>query len=157
MRHPRPPARPLLLALFIGTAAQAQTLTNTGALSFGSFTAGTGGTVTVSAAGARSKSGGVILVSQGGVAAAAQFTVSGTPSATFTITLPADGTVFLSDGASGSMALNSFTSNPPNTASAGLLSGGGTANVSVGATLTVGNAQTPGNYSGSFTVTVNYP
>lgn len=150
--------RLLACALLLGgVAAQSQTLTNNSGLSFGSFAAGTGGTVSVSAGGARTKSGSVILASQGGVAAAAQFTISGTPSASFTITLPADGTVFLSDGASGSMALNGFTSNPPNTASAGLLSGGGTATISVGATLTVGSSQTPGSYSGNFSVTVNYP
>jgi hypothetical protein len=145
------------LLLATALAAQAQSLTNTAALSFGSFTAGTGGTITVNAAGARAKTGSVILVNQGGAAAAAQFTVSGTPGASFTITLPVDGTVFLSNGGSGSMALNGFTSNPPTTASAGLLSGGGTATISIGATLTVSNAQTPGSYSGNFSVTVNYP
>ncbi|HEY0953308.1 MAG TPA: DUF4402 domain-containing protein [Roseateles sp.] len=152
MRRPPRLAWALVLLAAAGTAP-AQTLTNTGALSFGSFTAGAGGSVTVSAGGARSKAGSVILVNQGTSAAAAQFTVSGTPSAMFDITLPADGTVFLSDGASGSMALNNFISSP---ATSGMLSGGGTLTVSVGATLTVGNAQTPGSYSGSFNVTVNY-
>jgi len=146
-----------LLPLATALVAPAQTLTNTSALSFGGFVAGSGGTVTVATGGGRMKTGGVILVNQGGVAAAAQFTVSGTPTATFTITLPADGTVFLSGSTSGSMALNGFTSSPPNTASAGVLSGGGTATISVGATLTVGNAQTPGSYGGNFNVTVNYP
>lgn len=157
MRRHRPPAFLLLPALLAAAAAPAQTLTNTTGLSFGAFVAASGGTVTIATSGGRTRTGSVILVNQGGIAAAAQFTVSGTPGATFTITLPADGTVFLSDGASGSMALNSFTSNPAPTASAGLLSGGGTATISVGATLTVGNAQSPGNYSGSFNVTVNYP
>ncbi|MBI3349288.1 MAG: DUF4402 domain-containing protein [Burkholderiales bacterium] len=142
----------LLLAL-AGAATQAQTLTNTAALSFGAFTAGAGGTITVNAAGARTKTGSVILVNQGGTAAAAQFTISGTPSAVFTISLPVDGTVFLSDGAAGSMALNGFVSSP---ASTGVLSGGGTQQISVGATLSVGSAQATGGYTGSFNVTVNY-
>lgn len=147
-------ARGAVLALMLaGAVAQAQTLGNTGALSFGSFTAGAGGTITVSTAGARMKTGSVILVNQGGSASAAQFTVSGTPSAAYSISLPANGTVFLSDGASGSMALNSFTSSPNGS---GVLSGGGTAQVNVGATLTVGNNQASGSYSGSFSVTVNY-
>lgn len=157
MHRHRPPACMLLVALLAAATASAQTLTNTSGLSFGAFVAGTGGTVTVATNGGRTKTGSVILVNQAAVAAAAQFTISGTPGATFTITLPADGTVFLSDGASGSMALNSFTSNPASTASAGVLSGGGTATISVGATLTVTNAQSSGNYSGSFNVTVNYP
>jgi hypothetical protein len=140
----------LLLAC---AAAPGQTLTNTGALSFGAFTAGSGGTVTVSPAGARIKTGSVILVNQAGVASAAQFTISGTPNAVFTLSLPADGTTFLSDGGSGSMALNSFTSSPATT---GVLSGGGTQTLSVGATLSVSNLQATGSYTGAFSVTVNY-
>jgi hypothetical protein len=50
------------------------------------------------------------------------------------------------------MALNSFASSPPT----GTLSGGGSQLIQVGATLTVGSSQAPGNYSGSFNVTVNY-
>lgn len=143
------------LALLLATSAatQAQTLTNNSPLSFGSFTAGAGGSVTVAPGGGRSKAGAVILVNQGVPAAAAQFTISGTPSAMFDITLPANGTVLLSDGASGSMAVNNFTSSP---SGSGMLSGGGTQTINVGATLTVGGAQAPGGYSGSFNVTVNY-
>lgn len=140
-------------AALLTAAASAQTLTNSGALSFGAFTAGSGGSITVTPGGARLKTGGVILVNQSGTAGAAQFTISGTPSAVFAITLPADGTVVLSDGASGTMALNAFTSNPGTT---GILGGGGTATITVGATLTVGGAQTPASYSGAFNVTVNY-
>ncbi len=50
------------------------------------------------------------------------------------------------------MALNTFTSSPPN----GTLSGGGMQLVQVGATLTVGNGQPAGNYAGTFSITVNY-
>lgn len=143
----------VLLAAMALPSSRAQTLTNTGALSFGSFTAGSGGSVTVSAGGGRLKSGGVILVNQGSSASAAQFTVTGTPGTTIDITLPSDGVVVLSDGAAGTMAVNGFTSSP---SGSGVLSGGGTLLISVGATLTVGSQQTPGNYAGSFIVTVNY-
>ena len=143
----------VLALLLAGTGASAQTLNNTTALSFGAFTAGSGGTITVGTSGARVKTGSVILVNQAGTASAAQFTISGTPNAMFTISLPVDGTVFLSDGGSGSMALNGFASSP---AAVGVLSGGGTQQISVGATLSVGGAQTTGNYSGAFSVTVNY-
>ncbi|MDM4764966.1 DUF4402 domain-containing protein [Pelomonas sp. SE-A7] len=129
-----------------------QDITAGGSLSFGSFTAGGGGTVSVSAAGLRSKTGAVLLVSQGAVASAASFTVVGTSNANVVISLPLDGTVQLSDGGN-TMALNGFVSSP---GPVGTLSGGGTLNLAVGATLTVGNLQPAGSYSGSFAVTINY-
>ncbi|MBH2010019.1 MAG: DUF4402 domain-containing protein [Xanthomonadaceae bacterium] len=134
-------------------AAQAQSIANTGDLSFGSFVAGSGGTIAVTTGGGRTKTGGVMLVAQGGGSTAAQFSVSGTAAATYAITLPANDTVTLSDGNSHTMAVNSFVSSPSAT---GTLSGGGTQSLSVGATLTVGNAQPPGSYAGSFPVTVSY-
>ena len=141
-------------ACLLGTpAAQTQTIANTGSLSFGSFVAGTGGTIAVAASGERSKTGAVILVPQGGGGTAAQFTVSGTAAATYAITLPSNDTVSLSDGNSHSMAINWFVSYPSAT---GILSGGGTQMLRVGATLTVDNAQAPGSYAGSFSVIVNY-
>lgn len=113
----------------------------------------------MNAAGMRSKTGGVIPVSQGVPATAGQFNVSGAPSAGYAISLPADGVVTLSDGNGHSMAVNGFLStpisNPPG--STGTLSGGGIQILSVGATLTVVNAQAPGSYSGFYSVTVNYP
>ena len=142
-----------LAACLLGaSAAQAQTLANTSGLSFGSFVAGAGGSIAVTTSGGRSKTGSVFLLSQGGISTAAQFTVSGTAGATYAITLPADGTVALSSG-SNTMAVNSFVSFP---SAMGTLSGGGTQLLSVGATLTVGNAQPPGSYAGSFSVTINY-
>jgi len=148
----------LLLATLLGlllpaAAPQAQTLSNNAGLSFGAFTAGSGGSIMLSSAGARSKTGGVLLVNQGGSPAAAQFTISGTPNAVFTISLPVDGMVLLTDGGPNTMALNGFVSSPSGT---GTLSGGGTQLISVGATLTVGNLQAPGSYTGAFSVTVNY-
>lgn len=126
-------------------------ISNTGALAFGKFVAGSGGSVTVSANGVRSTSGGVMLVPSG-AGAAAQFAVSGDPNLTYSISLPADGLGALASGAN-SMAVNTFTSSPSLT---GTLSAGGTDTVSVGATLSVGSNQAIGNYSGSFNVTVNY-
>lgn len=143
------------LALAAATAlVQAQSISNTTALSFGAFTAGSGGTVKVDSAGLRTKTGMVMLVNQGGSASVAQFTVSGTSNATYSITLPADGSVVLTDGGSNTMTLNLFTSNP--LPGSGLLSAGGTQLVSIGATLTVGSSQVPGSYTGSFNITVNY-
>lgn len=144
----------LAAACFFATpAVQAQTIASTSGLSFGSFVASTGGTIAVSASGGRSKTGSVILLTQGGGSTAAQFTVSSTAAAIYTITLPADGTVALVDDSGHSMALNGFVSYPSAT---GTLSGGGTQMLSVGATLSVNNAQARGSYSGSFPVTVHY-
>jgi len=143
-----------LTAYVLGVSvAQAQTVASTGSLSFGAFVASTGGTIVVTTGGGRSKTGSVILIAQGGSSAAAQFTVSGTATAVYAITLPANDTVALSDGNNHSMALNGFVSSPGAT---GVLSVGGTQLLRVGATLTVDNAQAPGHYEGTFPVIVNY-
>lgn len=94
-----------------------------------------------------------MLMAQGGSSAAAQLIVSGTATAAYAITLPANDTVALSDGNNHSMALNGFVSDPSAT---GVLSVGGTQLLRVGAALTVGNAQAPGHYDGTFSVIVNY-
>lgn len=141
----------LACAATAAAAGWAQTLVAGQALTFGSFAAGSGGTVTISAAGARSAGGGVVLVSSG-PGAVAQFTVSGDANAGYAITLPANGEVSLTSGAN-SMAVNNFVSNP---ASTGQIGGGGSQTLMIGATLSVGNSQPPGNYSGTFNVTVIY-
>jgi hypothetical protein len=132
--------------------AAGQGINEVSGLSFGNFIASSGGTITVAPGGGRLQTGSVVLVGQGSSYAPAQFTVSGTANATYTITLPSNNTVALTDAASHAMALNYFQSNPPT----GMLSGGGSQVIHVGATLTVGNGQAPGNYAGSFNVTVNY-
>ncbi len=142
------------LALLCITApmSRAQTLTNPQPLVFGSFAPGlSSGTVTVNAAGARSAGGGVFLVSSG-AGSAASYTVGGTGSASYAITLPANGVVVLTSGPN-SMAVNNFVSSPALT---GVIGGGGTQTLMVGATLSVGSQQPTGSYSGSFNVTVEY-
>lgn len=129
----------------------AQTVIPVQALSFGSFAAGSGGVVTISAAGFRSQVGGVTLLSSA-PGSASLFSVTGTPSATYAITLPANGVVTLTGGA-GSMAVNNFTSSPGLT---GALNGGGTQALWVGAALSVAGNQASGAYAGSFDVTINY-
>ena len=128
-------------------------ISNTQALAFGKFVAGSGGSVIINASGARSATGGVFLVPSGG-GAVAQFSVTGNPNAAYAITLPADGVVTLTIAGGGSaMAVNSFVSNP---ASAGTLGGGGAQTLKAGAALTVGAGQAAGNYSGTFEVIVVY-
>ena len=121
------------------------------ALAFGKFAAGSGGTVTIGANGTRSGGGGVVLLPSAG-GSAAQFGVSGEPNTSYAITLPANGTVQLASG-SNSMAVNSFSSSPN---AVGQLSLGGSQTLSIGATLNVAGNQPPGNYSGSFNVSIDY-
>lgn len=125
---------------------------NTRALSFGSFVAGNGGSVTVSTNGNRNAGGSVVLIpSSEGIAA--QFAVSGDPDTTYTIQLPGNDFVSLT-GPGMDMFVNDFTSTP--SGAGGQLGTGGSQVLSVGGTLNVGSNQTPGSYSGSFSVTVNY-
>lgn len=133
-------------------AENALSLLNTRGIAFGAFAAGTGGGVVISPAGSRSATGGVVLIaiSEG---EAAQFTISGDPDFTYSISLPSDGTVALDDGAGHSMEITGFTSHPALT---GQLSGGGSQALAIGATLNVGAHQPAGNYAGDFPVTVNY-
>lgn len=144
---------PLLIAVVpVATAQEAMTLDNTRSLSFGSFVAGTGGSVTLSPLGQRTMTGSVVaLPSVPGHSA--EFTVSGDPGATYFIDLPGDASVALT-GPGSDMRLTSFTSQP--SGAGGQLGGGGTQVLSVGATLEVGSSQTSGDYSGNFSVIVNY-
>jgi len=120
-------------------------------LSFGSFVAGNGGSVTVSTTGNRSAGGVVLIPSSQGTAA--QFTVSGDLNATYTIQLPVNDVVSLTGPGNG-MFVNTFTSTP--SGAGGQLGAGGSQALSVGGTLNVGSDQAPGSYSGTFSVTVSY-
>ena len=113
----------------------------------------TGGTVVLVPAGTRTATGGATLPNTAGTVTAASFTVNGQATYTYAITLPS-ADVSLSDGASHTMIVNAFTSNPSAT---GVLTGG-TQVLTVGATLNVGAAQAPGVYVSAtpFNVTVNY-
>lgn len=132
--------------------AEAIAIQNTQPLAFGSFVAGSGGSVTVDTGGARSAGGGVVLIpSSSGTAA--EFTVTGDLLATYTIQLPSDGFVELT-GPGSAMVIDGFTSMP--SGANGELGAGGSQSLSVGATLNVDSGQSPGHYEGSFTVIVEY-
>jgi hypothetical protein len=113
----------------------------------------TGGTVVLSPASGRTKTGGVTLPATAGTVTAASFTVTGTGTYAYTVTLPStDHTI--SDGTN-NMIVNTFTSNP--SGANGALTAG-TQTLLVGATLNVGAAQPAGVYVSvtPFDVTVNY-
>jgi hypothetical protein len=115
----------------------------------------TAGTVVLTPASTRTTggSGGVTLPATRGTVSAADFTVSGQGGYTYAITLPTSAT--LSDGAGHSMTINTFTSTPSAT---GTLSGGGSQDLTVGATLIVTAAQVSAAYTNATAVpvTVNY-
>lgn len=141
-----------LFSLFsISIRAAEIAIVNSSSLVFGSFVAGNGGTITVSTSGICSAGGSVTIVIAD--CAAAGFTVTGDPNLTYFIELPTDNFVSLS-GPGSSMAITSFTSNP--SGADGLLSAGGSQNLSVGGTLNIGSNQAAGSYSGNFSVIVNY-
>jgi hypothetical protein len=117
-------------------------------------------TVTVSTAGVRTTSDARSIpassVTKAGVSSSL-FTVSGEPSYTYAITLPANDAVTLvkTGETDKTMLLTAFNSFP---ASTGILSAEGLQELKVGATLNVGIAQATGNYTAAtgFDVTVNY-
>ncbi|WP_167088226.1 DUF4402 domain-containing protein [Massilia frigida] len=138
--------------LLAATPARAQlNVVAAGELAFGRFAAIAAGSVHVGTGGARSAAGGVVLLASAG--APARFTISDKKPANanlvYIISLPAG--ALISDGAA-SMALSDFVSVP---AGAGMLSGG-TQLLAVGATLQVAPGQRPGNYSGTFPITIEY-
>ncbi|CAM3341386.1 DUF4402 domain-containing protein [Halomonas lysinitropha] len=143
-----------LLATLVASHGWAQEIAiqNTRGLSFGSFVAGSGGSVAVSPSGLRSAGGDVLLL-RSGEGFAAEFTVTGDTQATYTIQLPGDDFVTLTGPGSG-MVINAFTSAP--SGAGGQLSAGGTQTLTVGGALNVGSAQTPGVYAGTFSVILNY-
>jgi len=113
-------------------------------LDFGTFDAGTGGSVSVSQGGVGSVGGGVLFVS-GNTNAADAFNVTGEGSRAFNISTTS-GTV-----SNGSVTM-AFTTSAP--ASGTLASGA--ASFSVGGSLTVAAGQATGTYTGSYNATVVY-
>lgn len=123
-------------------------------LSFGEFAAGTGGTVVLTTGGAASPTGDVVLT--GGTTTAAQFTVTGQTGATFSISVTDNDLTHTDTVTTMAFATtHDLDATSQNNPASGTLTGG-TQTLYVGGTLTVGNAQTVGVYSGTVTATVNY-
>lgn len=148
----------MTLALSVRPAAGAPptpSISQVQALSFGSFAPqAAAGTVTVSPAGVRSGSNVALLSADAGYAA--QFLITGRKNASYTVSLPANGSATLRASGKPAMTLD-FVSSPANTPSAGLLDKNGMQTLNIGATLHVGANQPAGTYSGTFNVTVDYP
>lgn len=120
-------------------------------LDFGQIAANTGGTVTVNADSTVATTGALIST---GTRTPVSLTVTGSKGATIAVTLPAAAVNLTRAGGTETMALSNFNSSPNGTVQ--LDSATGKANFSVGGKLTVGANQTPGVYSGTFAVSVEY-
>lgn len=132
------------------TIVNGLTLAKTADLRFGNvIPSGSTGTVIVSTASARTNTGGATPTS-GLAYGAASFDVNGTGSLTYAITLPTS--ISISDGASHSMTVDTFTSSPN---AVGVLNAG-YQELKVGGTLHVGALQELGSYTGTFDVSVAY-
>lgn len=133
---------------------QSLTLTADTPLNFGQIAANTGGTVTLNADSTVSQTGTLVWT---GTRVPAGFTVTGTKGVSVVVTLPTTASTLYLGGivtSADKMTLDSFNVNPvsgiqldPTT---------GSANFSVGGRLAVASAQTPGTYSGTFVVSVEY-
>lgn len=123
------------------------TLTAVNTLHFGTMFNNVGGTVTVTPAGGRSAVG-VNLSALAPLHTAGSFDVGGEAGLTYTITLPADGTVTIASGAN-TMAINGFNYNAAATLTV-------PETFTVGAVLTVAAGQPSGTYTGTYSVTVAY-
>ncbi|MDB5798608.1 MAG: YapH protein [Paucimonas sp.] len=130
------------------TVLATMTIAQTQALSFGTFAGNTGGTITLTSAGARSSTGTVVFPT-GSAAAVGKFSVTGTGTNTFGISY-VDGSL-TGAGSPMALAVSGVASNP----TVGTLSGGA-ASFDVGGILTVGSNQAAGTYNGTYTVTVDY-
>jgi len=129
-------------------------------LDFGSIIAsGTAGTVRLAPDGSRTRTGGVTLAGNGGEPA--RFAGLGTPNRQVNISLGSN-TIWITgpgvrmrvrDFEIGSTPTAILTTTPTRFSIASAL---GNYNFPVGGTLEVGANQTPGDYSGTFTITLNY-
>lgn len=144
----------LSLAMLFTAMAQADnrsiSITNTQGLSFGSFSADKGGTVTISATGMRTASGAVTLLSSD-PGQAAQFAITtNRANLSYNVTLPTNAKL---TGPGSAMLLSQLTTNPfTDSCNTGKR---GQQILAVGGTLAVENSQTAGNYSTTFSMTVD--
>ncbi len=145
----------VLGCLMLPLAAEAAlAISNLRSLAFGTFAAGKGGSLSIAPDDTRSKTGGVTLISIG-TANSAAFLVSDDDPANaqraYTIVLPDDDQVSISNGST-SIRVTNFVSLP---AYQGRLTEGSQI-LRVGATLQAVDGLPPGDYAGTFSVTVIY-
>ncbi len=124
-------------------------------LNFGRFTTGSnGGAVIISPDGLRSVRG--TVTPAGGMYSPGRFVVTGSPGASFTITLPGEETILVHQQSGNTMQVNGWLSDPPSGDAANLSDG--SRMVSIGATLNIGSMEEnpAGIYAGTFVLTFAY-
>lgn len=133
-------------------------VTKSADLSFGKFTAGAGGSITISTSGVRTASG-VVPSTADTSMAAAKFDVTGDKDATYSISHGGTTTLSRTSGPE-TMQLTKFSDLTAANATAGSAASGkltaGGQSIFVGGTLSVAASQAPGDYTGSVSVTVEY-
>ena len=140
---------------------KAITITETAALHFGTMAVPTGAVnleLTTSTVRNPSTPANIVLLAQAPVASNAAYTVAGTAASTYTISLPADGVVTITEG-SNPMHVNGFKAKTFSAGVDGLtgtLTALGADSFVVGATLVLASGQAYGFYVGTFDVTVAY-
>ncbi len=146
---------------FLAGKVQAQTvpifISATQELNFGAFSAGAGGTVTMSTGGTRSVSGSVVPVAAGGFERQGNLLISG--EANFAIDVVMTASSFtVSEVGGDTMNVNNFDlgGGAGNAIVVTIPTGATSINVPVGGRLNVGSPQTEGTYSGSYSITANY-
>lgn len=120
------------------------------ALNFGQFAATRAGTVTVTQTGTRTSAD--VDLAAGSVPSADSFTVAGDRGRAFSIATSSSNVVTHADGDTMTFTVDAPTTGTLSSPS----SGNGTANFNVGGALAVVAGQKAGDYTGSYTVTVNY-
>ena len=115
-------------------------------LSFGTFTVGTGGTITVDTAGAGTFGGDVGEVT-GSTTSSDSFMVTGDPNRTFDI---------VTDGGSVSNGTDTMSFTTEASGTTGTLDASGETTFSVGGVLTVAGTEGVGQYDGEYDATVTY-
>lgn len=149
----------------VGSAdiVQGISLNKTRDLNFGDIYPNAAGTVIVSTAGVRTATGGSVLIANpANVPTSASFDTLrvGVANPKYWIRLPANGTIIISNGTGGTMAVNNFVASETCANTTGIAPGnsGGCPSApgsfQVGATLSVAGAQAFGLYTGTFNVTV---
>lgn len=133
------------------TIVTALTITKVTDLSFGRFAVNAAGTVTVGTDNSRSQTAGCALFG-GGAVTAASFSVTGEPSRTYTISIVTPVTLTHTVTPANNLVINTFVTNPVSPAT--LAAGANT--LLVGATLNADGSEIAGDYTGTFTVSLNY-
>lgn len=140
------------------TVIRPLTITKNADLKFGTVVRPTtgAGTVTVSAAGARSVAGGVVGLNSGDTPQAAQFTVDGEGGQSISVTIP--GTFSIANGTDTLTVTtsNNLTGSAAAQTLSNALGAAGSLSFRVGGSVPVNSTSPTGTYTGTFTVSAAY-